>query len=460
MFIGRKSELKDISEKLNSNKSEFLLIYGRRRIGKTYLINQAIRNTKDSLVFSYTFRDVPSEINIKELGEYVSSFFHEEEFFSFKNLGSILSYLFTKAKKERLIVFLDEYSFLRREDSGIDSYFQKAIDQYKDESQMKLIICGSYLGVMESLIEHNSPLYGRFSYILKLSPFNYYESSLFAPGLTDDVKFRFYAYFGGSGFSLANLDYSLTPEENLEKLFISPDSLFEREVLSTSSQEISKIENARFLFELIASGIHKYSDLNDRLSSLKLTNNISYLLKKLIDMDLIKKEIPINKNSEKCSSYYLKDNLMDFYYSILFKKVSSRSLMSSAQFLKSITDQIEKEYLPRKFEDVSREFLTRLSRQGKINPPLQAIGRYVYNNKEDKTKREFDVTVLINDSWSEYECKYLKDPVSLKEYQDESDQVKKLGLKFKDIGFISKSGYTKDFPTDVPHYSLSDFYKD
>lgn len=402
MFVGRAKELSDLSEKLSSNRSEAILVYGRRRVGKTSLVDEALKNTHCKTL-KYTFRDVPSSVNIVELEDAIASF-KGTPGVSFKDFGSALKYLLSGEKE--IVLFLDEYSFLRRDDPGIDSYFQIVFDSFRNKGNIKLIFCGSYMDIMQRMVERLSPLYGRFSLIMFVHPFGYFESSLFAPDLSPEKKFEFYSFFGGSGFVLSSLDFSLSPEENLIRLLIPDSSLFEREAESIIDQEVKKSENAKQVLESIALGRHKYNDINQAFSLHSgAQKNVAYTLKKLAEMDLISKADYINKKQEKNGLYYIKDNLLDFYYSYIFRSTDARSNMAPSDFWKSIEDDVRRSYLPKKFENVAQEFLIRMNRTGKIKPPFSSINHYFYSDKEKKENGEFDLVSMSGSSLTDYECK-------------------------------------------------------
>lgn len=455
MFIGRNDELKAIKEKLSSKRSEAILVYGRRRIGKTYLIEESLKGFAGR-VLSYTFRDVPTTVNVDEFGDAIASFCGIPGT-KFSSLGTALQYLFSANQKEPLTLFLDEYSYCRREDVGIDSFIQKAYDVFRHKTIIKVILCGSYMDIMKEVVDYASPLHGRFSLEMQLHPFDYFDSSLFCQQKTDDEKFRFYAFFGGSGFALSNLDFSLSAKENAIRLFLPSSSLFEREVEAVLNQEVSKVENAKLVLEGIASGRHKYSDIN-QLFSLNGGKNVSYLLKKLLEMDLISKVKYLNKKEERFSLYFIKDNLINFYYSFLFKNTDMRANLSSDEFYERISGDIEKTLLPRKFEEVGGEFLVRLNKKGLIKPSFDSIGRFLYNDRAKKLNGEFDLVSERDGRLVDYECKYRNDPIGIKDYERELSQSEKLSIPFSNINFISKNGQDDSLPPQSKCYSLKDFY--
>lgn len=456
MFIGREKELKQLKQVLAKNDFSTILLYGRRRTGKTKLINEASKSF-DGKVISYTFRDVPSKINEEEFLKFLPTSLGEVGV-TYSSFPDALEHLCDKAKRERILLFLDEYSYLRRLDGGYDSYFQTFLNKYEDEANLKIIFCGSIIDSMQQINSQNAPLYGRFSCELLLHQFDYYESSLFMGNISSEDKFKYYACFGGLGYTLKNLDFSLSFEENLINSFLSPDSIFANQAEKIVGKEVNKIEEIKFLFGEIARGVHKYSDLNMNFGRIGSTKNISYLLKKLQEMDLIEKVSSINEDRQNSSLYYLKDNLLDFYYSMVFPFERERNALSPEIFYEKIKTKLETEYLPRKFEDASKEFLLRRNK-GLSLDSFDSIGRYIYHDKKNKRNGEFDVVVKKDNSYTDIECKYYNRKVNLSDYLEEKKSLDSLNLSFFDVGFISKNGFEKNFPKDKIHFELDDFYK-
>ena len=123
----------------------------------------------------------------------------------------------------------------------------------------------------------------------------------------EDEKFKYYAVFGGTAFNLKHIDYSIPFEENLLNEFIKADSFFEKEAVATIVGELEKEANINSIFELIARGIRKYTDLNERMGD-PSKDNITRYLRKLEEMDLIDKSYQVNAKSERKALYQIKDN--------------------------------------------------------------------------------------------------------------------------------------------------------
>lgn len=227
MFVGRERELSKIIRRIKQPGFKAILVYGRRRIGKTQLVKEALSQV-DIPSLSLLARDVDSKINLAdfslEAGNFMKiSSFRPKDFYEF--FSNLIEY----SKSNPFVLFVDEYSFLKESAHSIDSSLQKAIEMHKDGANITIIICGSYVDVMARLVDYDAPLYGRFNEIIALRPFDYLDSGKFFPSCSLEDKFSYYAVFGGVAFNLTCLDQSLSFEENLIESFVAPNSLFEGE---------------------------------------------------------------------------------------------------------------------------------------------------------------------------------------------------------------------------------------
>ena len=177
IFYGREKEKKSLERFYSRTSQMAALIYGRRRVGKSELIKQSLRETDISSVY-YECRQTTEMNNVESLSLLISEKYGYPRL-AFSKMEEVLDFLFRQAEKERLILVLDEYSYIRDVVKGMDSILQVLIDQYKETSQLKLIVCGSFVDTMKSLLLVQSPLYGRIDLTMELKPMDYYESALF-----------------------------------------------------------------------------------------------------------------------------------------------------------------------------------------------------------------------------------------------------------------------------------------
>ena len=184
MFIGRERELNALERLYQSNKFEFAVIYGRRRVGKTALINKFI-DDKNAIYFMGVESNAKQNLEnlSKSIMEYVSGTEIDSIFSSFQ---SALEYVFKLAEKERIILAIDEYPYVARSSKSLASTLQLLIDKYKDKSKLMLILCGSSMSYMEDhVLAYKAPLYGRRTAQMKLVPFDFEETCRYFKNFSD-----------------------------------------------------------------------------------------------------------------------------------------------------------------------------------------------------------------------------------------------------------------------------------
>ena len=194
MFYGRESERKKLSRMFHSDGQMVSLIYGRRRIGKSELIKQVLKEAEQKSIY-YECKQTTERNNVNSLAELIGEAF-DFPTPAFGDMERLLQFLFKKSQQIPLILVLDEYPYLRENAKGIDSILQSVIDSYKDTSNIKLIICGSYVDTMKALLEKQNPLYGRIDLTIRLEPMDYYDSALFYSGFSAEDKVRLFSVFG------------------------------------------------------------------------------------------------------------------------------------------------------------------------------------------------------------------------------------------------------------------------
>ena len=330
MFYGRENQKKTLLNMIKKEEQMISLIYGRRRIGKSELIKQSLKETDVKSIY-YECKQTSEQNNVDSLAEIIGDFFNFPKP-SFSSIEDLLHFLFKKSEEAPLILVFDEYPYLRENVKGLDSILQSVIDQYKDTSHMKFIICGSYVDTMKELLSKQNPLYGRIDVTIDLKPMDYYESSLFYKDFSDEDKVRLYSVFGGVPYYNRLIDASMSVRENIINLIASPGARLENEVSMYLSSEISKITNANEVFEALAKGFSKYKDILDQ-SHVSSGPTLIDVLDKLIRMDVVKKEAPINdENNKKKAGYFISDNLSLFYYKYIFRNISRMNVMDAEVF--------------------------------------------------------------------------------------------------------------------------------
>lgn len=457
VFYGRESQKKSLLKMVNSDEQRISLIYGRRRIGKSELIKQVIKESDCKSIY-YECKQTTEQNNVDSLSEIVGEKFGIPKP-SFGDFEKLIRYVFSEAKKENIILVLDEYPYLRECIVGLDSILQSCIDSFKDTSKVKLIICGSYVDTMKKLLSNQNPLYGRVDLTILLEAMDYYESSLFYSSFSNEDKVKLYSVFGGIPYYNRLIDAKKTVKENIIDLIASPNSRLENEVSMYLSSEISKINNANEVFETLAKGYSRYKDILDN-SHVSSAPTLVDVLKKLTNMDIVKKEAPINdENNNKKSGYYVSDNLSLFYYKYIFRNSSKLNIMDSEVFYKRyIEKDFETQHVPMIFERICKQYLIRLNKMGMTDEIFEKIGKYYYDDPVKKTNGEFDIVTYDDNGYIFYEAKFRKEPIDEKLVQKEIEQVKMTGLDCYRYGFFSKSGFECDKADDRILITLDAIY--
>ena len=458
-FFGREAELKRLRKIISDDGQRVALIYGRRRVGKSELIKHVL-NTEASYGIYYECKQTSEKNNVESLSLLISESFSLPPL-AFDGIEAVLRYFFDKAKKEKIILALDEYSYLRDSVNGMDSILKSLIDEYRDISDLKLIICGSYIDTMRALLEVQNPLYGRIDLTLLLEPMDYYDSALFYESFTPDEKVQLYSVFGGMPYYNRLIDPNLSVEENIIELISGYGARLENEVSINLKSELSKMANANEVFDALSRGFSRYSDILSQ-SHVSSSPALSDILDKLMRMMIITKTSPINDlSNRKKAGYYINDNLSKFYYRYIFRYSSQRSVMEpKAFFERYIKQDFESQFVPKAFEEVSKQYLIRKNKTGDFSEPFEMIGKYYYDNPIQKTNGEFDIVTYGPKGYMFFEAKYRNSKIDEKMILEEIDQVNQTGLECYKYGFISKSGFEKNIKgKNILLIELGELYK-
>ena len=457
-FFGRVKQLEQLKKEMTSDEMRMSLIFGRRRVGKSELVKQAIKKSGIKS-FYYECKQVTEASNVQSICEIISEVQNLPKL-GYTSIDELMDYVFLLAKEENIVFVLDEYPYLRENVKGLDSILQSLVDKYREISKLKLIILGSYVDIMKSLLEHSNPLFGRVDLVIDLKQMDYYESALFYPNMSDEDKVRIYSVFGGIPYFNRLIDDKKTVKENIIELIASPGARLENEVSMYLSAEISKIVNANEVFEALARGFSKYSDILSQ-SHVSSGPTLVDVLGKLIKMEVVEKRAPINdEDNKKKAGYYICDNLSLFYFRYIFKYSSQLKIMDTDVFYdKYINHDFEEKYVPHKFEELCRQYLIRQNRMGNIEPVIEKIGKYYYDDPKTHTNGEFDVVSLDEIGYVFYEVKFRKRKTSREVIDEEIQQVKNTGLNCYKYVFFSRSGFTADETDEIKHIDLARLYE-
>ena len=457
-FIGRAKEQNRLSSLVNSKGLTAALIYGRRRVGKSELILECLRRS-DIRSLYYECRQTTAANNVKNLSEIISETFGLPPL-AFNDIEDAFKFIFERAEHEKILLAIDEYPYLRDAVPGMDSILQTLLDTYRGRANLTLILCGSVIEVMKSLIDEGNPLYGRIDVKLNVQPMDYYDSSLFYPSFSPEDKVRLYSVFGGIPHYNRLVDEGQSVRDNIIRLVTEPDARLADEVPSHLLSVISKITNANEVFGALAEGYGRYKDILAQ-SHVSSTGMLANVLERLINMELVQKKAPINDpQNKKKTTYRICDGLSLFYYRYVFRYLSQRSVLDPETFYdRFVNDDFEHRYVPHAFEEVCRQYLVRMNRAGAINPPFNTIGSYWYDDPASKTNGEFGVVTEDPYGYVFYEAKFRATPVTTAMIEQEIEQVRRTGLNCFRYGFFSRTGFDVVASDRLVLIDLKDMYQ-
>jgi len=446
MFIGRKNELQLIKEEIKKNSSS-ILVYGKRKIGKTTLIKEACKDSGKIFIYFECIKDTVQE-NINLFIYQLKKMHLMDDEISLESLNFISLFNYLNSLGKKIIVVIDEYPYLKvmNNPQTIDSIFQSIIDN--NISNINLFISGSHVAMMNTLLSEKNALYGRFKKIIKLEELNYLEASEFYIDKTPYEKVQYYAIFGGSPYILSSLDYSKSIKENIITSFLDIRSSIyvyaDNFLLTDYANPIQTMKLLAFL----KNGKHKYSEI-EQVMDPKKTGNLSRILKPLIDMNLITKKYPINKlDNRKYSFYEINDNVLRFFNTYIARNKSLMVDSNNDEFFNVIIEPSLNTYISYRFEDIVKQYFRNEILSGRYNNAL-IVGTYFYNDHINKTNGELDIVIRKKDTFDIYEAKYLNNKLSINDINKEISQIKNIkDLKIDNIGFVSINGFEEDIKTN------------
>jgi AAA+ ATPase superfamily predicted ATPase len=447
MFIGREKELSIIENRINSNRFEFGILYGRRRIGKTTLLKQIVKS-KNALYF--VANSMGLEYNLKQLSQSIAAYFNEP--ITFEDFESIFKYLAKRSHDQKIIFILDEFTYLMDSNDKILTIIQNSIDQYLIDTSVCLIISGSHVGMIEDALTYQKPLYGRSTFKLKLEAFDYYEASKFYPNVTSIDKIRLYSVFGGVPFYISRIDPNQSVRDNIINLIIETGAIFEDEINFFLSQEVRSQSSYGRILNAIASGSTRVNEISTKAGNIPSGQLVSYL-NVLINLGIIEKDICFGSNDQSRKTLYrIKDPLFRFHYTFIERNKSQKAIMNASLFYDQYIETKLDEFIALEFESIAQRFLI-IKHSGQ----LERIGRYWANDARARIDIEIDIVASIKDKLIAYECKWTNSPVDLQIVNQLREKAKYLSIE--NLGFFSKNKFTADvYKTNYLLYTIDDLY--
>ena len=440
MFIGREREVAALDRLYESNKFEFAVIYGHRRVGKTALINHFIDN-KEAIYFMGVESNEKQNLEnfSKSIIEYSSGIEAETSFLSFQ---AALEYVFKLAEKKRFILAIDEYPYVARSSKSLASTLQLLIDKYKDTSKLMLILCGSSMSYMEDeVLAYKSPLYGRRTAQMKIFPFSFDEACRYLKNYSDEDKALAYGIVGGTPQYLLQMDDRLSIEDNIKNTYLNPISFLYEEPTNLLKQEVREPAIYTAIITAIAVGASRMSDISNKVG--EDSNICANYLKSLINLGIVKKETPYGEKTSRKSIYSIEDNMFRFWYRFVPNNNSVIMRGAADIVYRRIEPQLS-EYMGAVFEEICKQYLWKLLLDGNSPVEFSELGRWWGNDPIEKKQTEIDIMGEQDKQTALFgECKWTNEKVDLGVLETLIKRSKLFSYINVHLFLFSRSGFTK-----------------
>lgn len=445
MFVGRHQELEQLNQAYQENDFQFTVIYGRRRIGKTSLINEFL---KDKKAIYYVALEENAEDNLKRFSDAISIFKNtdqggKEKFANFEECFKEITRL---AQKQRVILVIDEFPYLAKAYPTISSMLQSYIDHEFKETNLFLILCGSSMSFMErQVLGYQSPLYGRRTLALKLEPFKLSEAHEMLPKLSKEDAFIINTVCSGVPQYLSYMSDSMSVADNIKKNFLTKSGRLFDEPNNLLQQELRDPTNYNSIINAIASGASKHSKIAQ--SAHLQTGPLTTYLNNLIDLGIVEKKLPVTEQKKSRSKnivYRICDGMFRFWYTFVGKQTDliERGLTDLAwvKVQKNLSD-----FMGPEFEKYSQDFMWSQDMNEKIVPnPFIHLGNWWGTDKRTHQQVELDIVGFSDDERDGYfgECKWKNELISRSVLEKLITNSEIFKYPIKHYYLFAKSGFT------------------
>ena len=441
-FYCREEELRKLNKRYHASDFECIIIYGRRRVGKTTLINEFC---KDKPTIFFSALNTTEIENLESLSKSIMNYERPDMDVTpeFKTYDAALDELTALSMHERIVFVIDEYPYLAKAKPSISAMLQHIIDHKWNNSKMFLILCGSSMSFMENqVLGQESPLYGRRTGQFKIAPLDYKESAVFHPDLSTEDNALIYGITGGVPHYINKLGVKESVDEALLDNFFDRSSYLYEEPANLLKQELREPAIYNAIITAIAQGASRMNDI--ALKTGQENSVVSKYLGTLIDLGIVKKETPVTEKIGKKTIYELADNFFRFWYRFV---PANMSAIDSGRIQKSYANSIKKnlpDYMGLTFEHMCRDYLLYYEKELPIE--LNQVGQWWGTDNKNKKQVQIDIvgTPVEGDEYIIGSCKYQNEKIGLDELELIREYAQVFGKGKKYYYYIfSKGGFTE-----------------
>ena len=441
-FYCRDEELRKLNKRYKGDKFESIIIYGRRRVGKTALINEFC---KDKPTIFFSALNTTGKENLEVLSKAIMAYERPDSDSTpvFTEYDTALDELTRLTKEKRLVFVIDEYPYLAKAKPAISAMLQHLIDHKWNDSKMFLILCGSSMSFMENqVLGQESPLYGRRTGQFKIQPLDYKETAVFHPELTYEDNALSYGITGGVPHYINKLGVKKDIDEALlTNLFDRSGYLYE-EPANLLKQELREPAIYNAIIKAIAEGSSRAADICGKVQETSTT--VLKYLKTLMELGIVKKETPLTEKAGRKTIYLLADNFFRFWYKFVPNNVNAIDSGRIARIYSQTVKRYFSDYMGLVFEKMCQDYLLYYAKCLPIE--LVDIGQWWGSDVQKKKQVQIDIvaTGITPDAYIISSCKYRNEKIGLDELELLRDYARVFGKGTKYYFYIfSKGGFTE-----------------
>ncbi|MCD5414792.1 MAG: ATP-binding protein [Clostridiales bacterium] len=436
MFVGRKEEMSYLEKLYKSNKAEFVTIYGRRRIGKTELLNEFCKNKKS------VFYSAKECTGVEQLRTFSAKMLGTDA--TFKNWEDAFLYLSKLETAEKTILVMDEFPYMVNSEKSIPSILQNLWDHKLKKLNIMIIICGSSMSFMEKkILSEKNPLYGRMTGIYKIEELGIEEISKFFPNYNEEKIFEVYSILGGVPYYLMQFSDTISVEANIKEAILDKGKILYSEVNFLMKQELRETQTYYTIIEKIALGNTKLNQIHTK--TLIDKNKLTVYTKNLIELGILQKEYPVTEKLKARANvhtglYKLSNNFFKFYFAYVFPNISELEQREIEWVYENEIEGSLNEYLSVEFEKLSIQYIKKLKIKNALNIKIKNIGRWWSKGTE--------IDIVAFSKQNEYifgECKWTNKKVGTPVLDKLEEKVEQnFNPMVKEYYLFSKTGFTQE----------------
>ena len=409
-FVDRELEMETLQNEYERDGGALVVLYGRRRVGKTTLISEFIKDKKALFFLASEESEAQNRNAFKEkVAEFIDSDLLRSA--DIKSWDVLFKTIMDTPFDSKPVIVLDEFQYLGKANPAFPSIFQRIWEEIMKDKSIMVILCGSLISMMESqTLAYGSPLYGRRTAQIRLKqiPFGYYHE--FFPNKSRKELIEMYAVTGGVPKYIELFSESKDIYSAIQKCVLNRSGYLYDEPHFLLQQEVSEVGSYFSIIKAIAAGNSKLSAISSILE-IKSTSLTKYL-KTLIDLDILEREVPVteeNPEKSKKGLYKIKDNYLRFWFAFVYPNMSFIESGHSRIVMNKIKNSLVKNHIAFVYEDVCKERMWDLNAEGAWPFNFTKIGRY-WDSKD-----EIDIVALDPEGKNLIlgECKYWAEPVGV-----------------------------------------------